>query len=127
MPRVIESRIIKARIIESRIAGFRIVRCALAAALCALPLAARAEAPGPDWLTPAQVKQALKGAGYSEVTKLEGQVKALQKTMQNSADAVSKAQTDLNNAKASVRETEAKLTEQLYRAFSINNHGKYHK
>ena len=38
--------------------------------------------------------------------------------MQNSADAVSKAQTDLNNAKASVRETEAeirKLTEQLYR------------
>ncbi len=54
----------------------------------------------------------------AEVTKLEGQVKALQKTMQNSADAVSKAQTDLNNAKASVRETEAeirRLTEQLYR------------
>ena len=54
----------------------------------------------------------------AEVTKLDGQVKALQKTMQNSADAVSKAQTDLNNAKASVRETEAeirKLTEQLYR------------
>ena len=53
-----------------------------------------------------------------EVNKLEGQVKALQKTMQNSADAVSKAQTDLNNAKAGVRETEAeirKLTEQLYR------------
>ena len=36
----------------------------------------------------------------AEVTKLEGQVKALQKTMQNIADAVSKAQTDLNNAKA---------------------------
>ena len=54
----------------------------------------------------------------AEVTKLEGQFKALQKTMQNSADAVSKAQTDLNNAKASVRETEAeirRLTEQLYR------------
>ena len=54
----------------------------------------------------------------AEVTKLDGQVKALQKTMQNSADAVSKAQTDLNNAKASVRETEAeirRLTEQLYR------------
>ena len=54
----------------------------------------------------------------AEVPKLDGQVKALQKTMQNSADAVSKAQTDLNNAKASVRETEAeirKLTEQLYR------------
>lgn len=54
----------------------------------------------------------------AEVTKLDGQVKALQKTMQNSADAVSKAQTDLNNAKASVKETEAeirKLTEQLYR------------
>ena len=54
----------------------------------------------------------------AEVTKLEGQVKALQKTMQNSADAVSKAQTDLNNAKAAVKDTEAeikKLTEQLYR------------
>lgn len=54
----------------------------------------------------------------AEVTKLESQVKALQKTMQNSADAVSKAQTNLNNAKASVKETEAeirKLTEQLYR------------
>lgn len=54
----------------------------------------------------------------AEVTKLEGQVKALQKTMQNSADAVSKAQTDLNNAKAAVKDTEAeirRLTEQLYR------------
>ena len=54
----------------------------------------------------------------AEVTKLDGQVKALQKTMQNSADAVSKAQTDLNNAKAAVKDTEAeirKLTEQLYR------------
>ncbi|WP_264048631.1 PepSY domain-containing protein [Methylobacterium flocculans] len=49
----------------------RIARCALAAVLCALPLTARAEAPGPDWLTPAQMKQALKGAGYSEITKLE--------------------------------------------------------
>ena len=54
----------------------------------------------------------------AEVTKLEGQVKALQKTMQNSADAVSKATTDLNNAKAAAKDTEAeirKLTEQLYR------------
>ena len=54
----------------------------------------------------------------AEVNKLEGQVKALQKTMQNSADAVSKAQTDLNNAKAAVKDTEAeirRLTEQLYR------------
>ena len=54
----------------------------------------------------------------AEVTKLEGQVKALQKTMQNSADAVSKATTNLNNAKAAVKDTEAeirKLTEQLYR------------
>ena len=54
----------------------------------------------------------------AEVTKLEGQVKALQKTMQNSADTVSKATTDLNNAKAGARETEAeirRLTEQLYR------------
>ena len=54
----------------------------------------------------------------AEVTKLEGQVKALQKTMQNSADAVSKATTDRNNAKAAVKDTEAeirRLTEQLYR------------
>ena len=54
----------------------------------------------------------------AEVTKLEGQVKALQKTMQNSADAASKAATDLNNAKAAARETDAeikKLTEELYR------------
>ena len=54
----------------------------------------------------------------AEVTKLEGQVKALQKTMQNSADAVSKATTDLNNAKAAAKDTEAeirRLTEQLYR------------
>lgn len=53
----------------------------------------------------------------AEVTKLDGQVKALQKTMQNSADAVSKATTDLNNAKAAVKDTEAeirRLTEQLY-------------
>ena len=54
----------------------------------------------------------------AEVTKLDGQVKALQKTMQNSADAVSKATTDLNNAKVAAKDTEAeirKLTEQLYR------------
>ena len=54
----------------------------------------------------------------AEVTKLEGQVKALQKTMQNSADAASKAATDLNNAKAAARETDAeikRLTEELYR------------
>jgi hypothetical protein len=49
----------------------RIVRCALVAALSALPLGAMAEAPGADWLTPAQMKQALKSAGYSEITKLE--------------------------------------------------------
>ena len=54
----------------------------------------------------------------AEVTKLDGQVKALQKTMQNSADAVSKATNDLYNAKAAAKDTEAeirKLTEQLYR------------
>ena len=42
----------------------------------------------------------------------------LNKTMQNSADAASKAATDLNNAKAAARETDAeikKLTEELYR------------
>ena len=53
-----------------------------------------------------------------EVNKLDGQVKALQKTMQNSSDTVSKAQTDLNNAKSGVKAAEAevrKLTEELYR------------
>lgn len=49
----------------------QIVRYALAAALGALPLTAQAETPGPDWLTSAQMRQALKGAGYSEVIKLE--------------------------------------------------------
>lgn len=49
----------------------RIVHYALAAALGALPLTAQAETPGPDWLTPIQMRQALKGAGYSEVIKLE--------------------------------------------------------
>ena len=51
-----------------------------------------------------------------EVKKLEGQCTALQKTMQRNADAVSRARTDLNNAKATVKETEAelrRLTEQL--------------
>ena len=59
----------------------------------------------------------------AEVTKLEGQVKALQKTMQNSADTASKAATDLNNAKAAARDTEAeikRLTEQLYRMQSAS-------
>lgn len=49
---------------------------------------------------------------------LEGQITSNTKTLQNNADAVSKATTDLNNAKAAVRETEAeikKLTEALYR------------
>jgi len=52
------------------------------------------------------------------VTKLDGQVKALQKTMQNNADGISKAKTNLNNTKAAVKETQAeikKLTEELYR------------
>ena len=55
-------------------------------------------------------------ASGKEVKKLEGQVNALQKTMQRNADAVSKAKTDLNNARASVKETEAeirRLTQQL--------------
>ena len=55
-------------------------------------------------------------ANGEEVKKLEGQCTALQKTMQRNADAVSKAQTDLNNARATVKETEAeirRLTQQL--------------
>jgi hypothetical protein len=45
--------------------------------------------------------------------------------MQNSADAVSKAQTDLNNARAAVKDTEAeirRLTEQLYRIYYHSIH-----
>lgn len=49
----------------------RIAACALAALVTLLPLTASAEAPGADWLTPAQTKEALRKAGYSEVTKLE--------------------------------------------------------
>ncbi|KQP91225.1 MULTISPECIES: PepSY domain-containing protein [unclassified Methylobacterium] len=43
----------------------------LAIVAFAAPLPASAEMPGADWLTPAQTKEALKSAGYSEITKLE--------------------------------------------------------
>lgn len=42
-----------------------------AVSLFAVSGTVRAEVPGADWLTPAQTKQALKSAGYSEITKLE--------------------------------------------------------
>lgn len=45
----------------------------------------------------------------AEVEKLEGQLKANTKTLQNNADAVSKAQTNLNNAKAAVKQTSTEL------------------
>lgn len=45
----------------------------------------------------------------AEVKKLEGQLKANTKTLQNNADAISKAQTNLNNAKAAVKETQAEI------------------
>ncbi|KQO78230.1 PepSY domain-containing protein [Methylobacterium sp. Leaf88] len=44
---------------------------ALTLVLLAVTGMARAEVPSADWLTPAQAKQALKNAGYSEITKLE--------------------------------------------------------
>ena len=44
-----------------------------------------------------------------EVKKLSGQCDALKKSSQNAADAVSTAQTQLNKAKATVRETEAAI------------------
>ncbi|MEA5013439.1 MAG: phage tail tape measure protein [Candidatus Limiplasma sp.] len=53
-----------------------------------------------------------------KVKLLEGQIKSNSKTLQNNADSISKTTTDLNNAKAAVRDTEAeikKLTEALYR------------
>jgi len=48
-----------------------IIRLALGLVLFAGP--ALAENPGADWLTPAQTKQALKGAGYTEILKLEAE------------------------------------------------------
>ena len=48
-------------------------------------------------------------ANSDELKKLEGQCNALQKAMQRNADAVSKAQTELNNAKAAVSGTETEL------------------
>ena len=54
----------------------------------------------------------------AEIKKLEGQLVANGKTLQNNADAIATAKTNLNNAQAAVKTTEAeiaKLTEQLYR------------
>lgn len=48
-------------------------------------------------------------ASSEEVKKLSGQCEALQKATQRAADAVSTAQTNLNNAKATVKETEAEI------------------
>ena len=45
-----------------------------------------------------------------EVKKLAGQNTALSKSAQNAADAVSTANTNLNNARAAVRNTQAELT-----------------
>lgn len=49
-------------------------------------------------------------ASVQEVKKLAGQNTALQKSMQNAADAVSTANTNLNNARAAVRSTQAEIT-----------------
>lgn len=48
-------------------------------------------------------------ASSEEVKKLEGQNTALQKSTQNAADAVSQATTNLNNAKAAVKNTESEI------------------
>lgn len=45
----------------------------------------------------------------AEVKKLEGQLKSNTKTLQNNADAVSKAQTNLNDAQSAVRNTQSAL------------------
>ena len=60
-------------------------------------------------------------ANTAEVTRLEGQCRSLQRTTQSAADAVSRAQTNLNNARAAVAETEAeiaRLSQQLRTASS---------
>lgn len=49
----------------------RLTRLTLMVTLALGPRVAFAETPGADWLTPAQTKQALKAAGYSEIIKLE--------------------------------------------------------
>ncbi len=54
----------------------------------------------------------------AEVKKLEGQLAANSKTLQNNADAVTKARTNLNNAQGALRQTEAQIksaTERLAR------------
>ena len=48
-------------------------------------------------------------ASVQEVRKLAGQNTALQKSAQNAADAVSTAGTNLNNARAAVRSTQAEI------------------
>ena len=48
-----------------------------------------------------------------KVKLLEGQIKSNCKTMQNNADAISKAKTNLNNAKAAVKDTEAEIKKLL--------------
>ena len=56
---------------------------------------------------------ALKGeyrASVQEVKKLSGQNEALKKTTQNAADAVSQANTNLNMARAGVKQTEAEIS-----------------
>ena len=53
-----------------------------------------------------------------EVKKLEGQLAANTKNLQNNADAVTKAKTNLNNARAALRQTDSEIkatTEQLAR------------
>ena len=57
-------------------------------------------------------------ASSAEVKKLEGQLSANTKSLQNNADAVTRARTNLNNAEASLRQTEAQIqstTERLAR------------
>ena len=64
-----------------------------------------------------RLKEEHKAAGDA-VKKLEGQITANSKTLQNNADAIATATANLNNAKAAVKTTEAeikKLTEELYR------------
>ncbi|MEG0127413.1 MAG: phage tail tape measure protein, partial [Clostridia bacterium] len=63
-----------------------------------------------------RLKEEHKATGDA-VKKLEGQITANSKTLQNNADAISTAAANFNNAKAAVKTTEAeikKLTEELY-------------
>ena len=60
-------------------------------------------------------------AARDRVKLLEGQITSNTKTLQNNADAVSKAQTNLNNAKAALQATETELKKQTFEVYRMQS------